>query len=167
MEQYNPSQAETSFISTLEIHDVLLTEASHKVSKLYEEGSQLTIALAHDKLGILVTETIVAFEIDFKLKIFNQNDENQENILIDSSAKFGAIYTYENLDGWEEGQVEQFAATFYRFSAITHITAFARQHFYSLITNSGYPRLQLPLIKSLLDKEAENVASDSLSTTEE
>jgi hypothetical protein len=157
--------SELDFIKTLEIHDVLLMECNHKVSELYRDNRKLHIDISKaDENSIIVTEQFVVFEISVSLKIFDKevNDENETKPLVESSAKFGAIYSYENSSDWDEDTVAGFGASFFRFSAITHMMAFAREHFYSVISKSGYPRLHIPLIKSLIDDEAEKVASEAL-----
>jgi len=156
------------FIRTLEIEDVLLIESNHKAHELYIEGSQLDLNIAKpDETRIIVTGEYIVFEISVNIEVFRKESsvQDEEKILIlETSAKFGAIYKYENLDEWDENSIKSFASTFFRFSAVTHILAFAREHFYSQMIKSGYPRLHIPLIKSLLDEDGEQAASKEIST---
>lgn len=153
------------FIRTLEIEDILLIESNHKVHEMYIEGMPLDLHIGKpDETKIFVTEQYVVFEISVDIKVYKQAVDKEKKLILESLAKFGAIYKYENLDDWDDNAIISFAGTFFRFSAITHILAFAREHFFTQMTKSGYPRLHIPLIKSLLDEDGEQAASQELST---
>ena len=155
------------FIRTLEIEDILLIESSHKTHEMYIEGTPLNLHIGKpDETKIIITGKYVVFEISVEIKVHKENidEEEEKTLVLESVAKFGAIYQYENLDEWDDNAINDFASTFFRFSAITHILAFAREHFFTQMTKSGYPRLHIPLIKSLLDEDGEQAASQELST---
>jgi len=161
----NVSTEQLDFIKTLEVEDILLLDSNHTVHKLYQEETKLQVNLkqTEDDNSITILDDFVIFNMSMQIELYEENSElNQENLLLESYAKFGAIYSYENLNGWKEEEIELLSINFFRYSAITHIMAFARQHFYTMTNKSGYPRLQIPLIKSMLDEEAENVASEQL-----
>lgn len=165
---HNEENINYDFIRTLEIEDVLLIESNHKAHEIYIEGTKLDLNIAKpDETKVMVTDEYIVFEIsvDIKVSKIDEKLEDDEKILmLETSAKFGAIYLYKNLDDWDENSIRSFAATFFRFSAVTHILAFAREHFYSQMIKSGYPRLHIPLIKSLLDEDGEQAASQEIST---
>ncbi|MBU1504346.1 hypothetical protein KKC34_12340 [bacterium] len=156
------------FIKTLEIEDVLLIESNHKVYEMYIEDTKLDLNIAKpDETNIIVTDEYIVFEISVDIRVSrtdNTLEDDKKILLLETSAKFGAIYKYQNLDDWSENSIQGFASTFFRFSAVTHILAFAREHFYSQMIKSGYPRLHIPLIKSLLDEDGEAAASQEIST---
>lgn len=173
--QHNAENNEINFIKTLEIEDVLLLESNHKIFNLYLKNKyqNLSILLEKDDENskILVDKNFIIFELAASLSISNSNDSSvnegedaEDELLLKSFAKFAAIYSFENLNELSEDQIEGFAHTFFRFSAVTHMMSYMRTHFYHLVAASGYPRLHIPLIKSSLDEEAENVASDEINS---
>jgi len=152
---------EKEFIKSLEIHDILLLESDHKVYTLFNNEKLLVDFKKIGELNLVINDDLIVFEIEVELQVLDK----ENNLLIESKAKFASIYLYdkENFENIEI-DIKEFSINFFQFSAITHILAFAREHFYSILMKSGYPRITLPLIKSLLDEEAEEEASVKLKT---
>lgn len=153
------------FIKTLEIRDVLLVESEHNVNSLFlDKNTNLGVDLSHSEDNeIKVLDGYVIFEMSLSLLIYNNEDRHEDiEPVLKSAAKFAAIYSYNSEMFNDEDDIEGFAINFFRFSAGTHIIAFARKYFYDMVNNSGYPRVFIPLIKSALDDDAEQAASEHL-----
>ncbi len=144
---------EEKLIKTLEIEDILLLEAEHKVYTLFN-SQELSFSFdILDDINIVVQENFIIFEVQTILKIDNKISQE---LLLESNAKFASMYLFKNKFDMSENEIEEFAIHFFRFSAVTHTIAYAREYFYNIISKSGYPRLTLPLMKSLVDKDIED-----------
>lgn len=86
--------------------------------------------------------------------------ESAEKSLVELSTSFAAIYTFEDKEKFEEN-VQELATSFFQYAATTHMIAFARKYFFDELINSGYPRLLISLVKSGLNEETENAASEA------
>lgn len=152
------------FIQSLEIQDILLIESDHKIYSLYN-GQKLSFNFEKvGDLNLIVEKDFVVFEIEAAIQI---DDRDTEESLVYSKAKFASIYSFDKdkLVKYVD-HIDDFVINFFQFSAITHIIAYAREYFYNIISRSGYPRLTVPLVKSLLDEDAEKAASEKLKQEE-
>lgn len=159
-------EGEAEFIKTLEIQDILLISSEHTLHHLFDESLELSIGFSKvGEINLIVDNDFIVFEVEAAVEIHKKDEEESEddNLLLSSKAKFAAVYSYEPFLQEKFGDsFEDFAMNFFQYGAITHILAYAREYFYSLLGRSGYPRLTLPLVKSLLDKDAEDAASNAL-----
>lgn len=157
---------ESNFIQSLEIQDILMISSEHQVYSLFNEQSLSVEFDKVDDINVVVEKDFVVFEIEALLEVYDKDTKDDDNgLLVKSKAKYASIYSFnpEQL-GMHIEKVDEFAIHFFQYSAIIHVLAYAREYFYSILSRSGYPRLTLPLIKTLVDKDAEEVASKSIQT---
>ncbi len=156
--QMQLDKEELNFVKSLEILDVLLLKSEHNVFSLFNNDKIIVDFKKMNDLNLVVENDLIIFEIEIMVNIAS---EKNNDLLLESSAKFASVYAYNNEVFGEDKtikDIEGFANNFFRFSAITHILAFAREYFYNIISKSGYPRITLPLIKSLIDDAADKAA---------
>jgi len=146
------------FFKTLVIQDILLMNSEHNIYNLYH-NQELVIDFKNESdFGLIIEDDLIVFEVGIGLDISDKNED--DNILISSKAKFAGVYSYDK-HNLSDVDIEEFAKTFFQYAAITHIMAFCREHFSSILLKSGYPRIILPLI-NLLDEDAQKAASKDL-----
>jgi len=156
-----PNELEQNFIKTLTIQDVLLLNSEHNVYDIYSNQEIIIDFQKDSDLNLVIEEDFIVFEVAIKLDILDK--KNDDSLLLSSKAKFAGIYSYEE-NNLEDENIEEFAMTFFRFAAVTHILAFCREYFHTIIIKSGYPRSILPLV-NLLEDEAQKQASKKITKT--
>jgi len=152
------SATEQDFIKTLVIQDILLMNSEHNVYNLYNNQELVIDFKKESDFELIIEDDLIVFEVGIGLDISDKNED--DNILIVSKAKFAGVYSYDKNHLSDVG-IEEFSKTFFQYAAITHIMAFCREHFSSMLLKSGYPRIILPLV-NLLDEDAQKAASKQL-----
>jgi len=152
------SAIEQDFIKTLVIQDVLLMNSEHNVYDLHNNQELVIDFKKESDFELIIEDDLIVFEVGIGLDILDKNKD--DTILISSKAKFAGVYSY-NKNNLSDIDIENFARNFFQYAAITHIMAFCREYFSSILVKSGYPRIILPLI-NLLDEDAQKAASKDL-----
>ncbi len=152
------SATEQDFIKTLVIQDILLMNSEHNVYNLYNNQELVIDFKKESDFELIIEDDLIVFEVGICLDILDKNKD--DNILISSKAKFAGVYSYDK-NNLSDVDIEEFSKTFFQYAAITHIMAFCREHFSSILLKSGYPRIILPLV-NFLDEDAQKAASKQL-----
>jgi len=152
------SATEQDFIKTLVIQDILLMNSEHNVYNLHNNQELVIDFKKESDFGLIVENDFIIFELAIGLDILDES--TPDSLLLSSKAKFAGVYSYDK-NNLSDTDIEKFSKTFFQYAAITHIMAFCREHFSSILVKSGYPRIILPLI-NLLDEDAQKEASKQL-----
>lgn len=146
-----------SFVSKINIIDVILAESSSKVYSLSLKNQtplETTISLGNMVIEIIGDhENKANFLVICTLNSDMEIAKNNEKCL-QISTKIQALYRVSDLN-IENEDITNTVKIFVENSAYTHIISFLRVYLMDIINKSGYPRYTLPLFKQLKDEKYE------------